>query len=269
MYNISVIIPTYNREKLIKRSIESVISQKGHGNEYVIREIIVIDDCSTDNTEEALKSINDSRIKYCRLEKNSGAAAARNRGVDLAEGDWIAFQDSDDIWHSDKIIKQVGYLKKYTGVSLVSHPVRAVFDDGKEIVTESISGDDIVPFLACRNYFDTPTILVKKESFLGISGFVSDLKALEDWDFMLRYADRYKVGMVPEVLIDSNMMSNGVSSDAADYYESRCQMIARNKELLIRHNCFDDAVKSLLLHAKRNDVLETVGKILELNLKIL
>jgi len=88
---VSVIIPTYNRAHTIGRAIKSVLNQT-----YQDFEIIVVDDGSTDNTEEVVKSFRDKRIRYIQHKKNKGAAAARNTGIKSAKGKYIAFQDSDD-----------------------------------------------------------------------------------------------------------------------------------------------------------------------------
>lgn len=266
MYDISVVIPTYNREKYIKNAVESVLAQKGQNGSFSIREIIIVDDDSADRTEEVIKGIDDDRIMYIRLAVNSGAAEARNAGVKAAGGEWIAFQDSDDLWHEDKIEKQIKYLAAHQEICMVSHPVKAVFEDGSVLYTGVSEKPDMIPELAERNFFDTPTILVKKDCFMNAGGFDRRLKALEDWDFSIRFADKYKIGMVNEILLDSQMVSNGISSGARSYYESRCKMIARNKDIFLRHNCFDRAVRSLLTHAGSNDVLDEVGRILELSL---
>lgn len=267
MINISVVIPTYNRENYIKPAIESVIAQNDQGHNYQIIEIIVVDDGSTDDTETVVSRISDERLIFYKMNNNAGAASARNEGVKLSKGEWIAFQDSDDIWHKDKLKKQVDYLLDHSQTDMISHPIRARFDDGSEIVTGVFQADDCVPYLAKKNYYDTPTLLLRKETFINVGGFSPEMKALEDWEFALRFSDKYKIGMVDEVLIESQMISGGVSSGAANYYESRCRMIAKNREILIRHNCFDDAVKSLLMHAGNNGVLDMVGKMLELSLK--
>ena len=99
---VSVIIPTYNRAHLVGRAIRSVLNQT-----YQDFEIIVVDDGSTDNTEEVVKSFIDPRIRYIRHEKNKGAAAARNTGIKAAKGKFIAFQDSDDEWLPEKLQKQM------------------------------------------------------------------------------------------------------------------------------------------------------------------
>ena len=103
---ISVIIPTYNRAHLIKRSAQSVLNQT-----YKNLELIIVDDGSTDNTKEVIDSLNDERIVYVKQE-NHGVSSARNTGINVANGKYIAFQDSDDIWHSDKLEKQINTLKQ-------------------------------------------------------------------------------------------------------------------------------------------------------------
>lgn len=103
---ISVIIPSYNRAFILTDAINSVLLQT-----YKNIELLFVDDCSTDNTEEIVKNITDSRFHYIRLEKNSGACTARNRGIKEAKGDYIAFNDSDDQWHIDKLEKQLSFLK--------------------------------------------------------------------------------------------------------------------------------------------------------------
>lgn len=103
---VSVIMPSYNTAKYIKQSIQSVIDQT-----YTNWELIIVDDCSTDNTDEIVKSIDDDRIIYLKNEKNSGAAVSRNRALKEAKGKWIAFLDSDDLWLPEKLEKQLHFMK--------------------------------------------------------------------------------------------------------------------------------------------------------------
>lgn len=106
MKKVSVIIPVYNSEKYILECMNSVINQT-----YKNLEIIVIDDKSTDNSINIIKSIKDKRIRIIQLEKNSGAAIARNKGIEVATGDYICFLDSDDYWFNRKIEKQLNFIK--------------------------------------------------------------------------------------------------------------------------------------------------------------
>lgn len=105
---VSIIMPSYNTADYIAESIQSVLEQS-----YTDWELIVVDDCSTDNTDEVIKPyLTDGRIKYYKNEKNSGAAVSRNHALREAKGKWIAFLDSDDLWMPDKLEKQICFMEK-------------------------------------------------------------------------------------------------------------------------------------------------------------
>lgn len=103
---VSIIMPSYNTGKFIKKAIKSVINQT-----YNNWELIIVDDCSRDNTDEDVKNIKDDRIKYIKNEVNRGAAISRNIALREAKGRWIAFLDSDDLWEKDKLEKQIRFMK--------------------------------------------------------------------------------------------------------------------------------------------------------------
>lgn len=104
---VSVIMPSYNTGKYIADSIESVLRQT-----YSDWELLIVDDCSTDDTDEVIKPfLHDQRIRYLRNEKNSGAAVSRNKALKEAKGKWIAFLDSDDIWMPEKLQKQIQFME--------------------------------------------------------------------------------------------------------------------------------------------------------------
>lgn len=106
---VSIVMPAYNCEDFIGITLDSVINQT-----YQNWEVIVVDDCSTDNTAEVVQEYikKDNRISYHKLDKNSGAAVARNKAVDLANGKYMAFLDSDDLWFPEKLTKQIGYMEE-------------------------------------------------------------------------------------------------------------------------------------------------------------
>lgn len=104
---VSIITPTFNCGSFISETIKSVLNQT-----YKDWELIIIDDQSTDNTKEVVESFSDPRIKYYLLDKNSGAAIARNKALELAKGRWIAFLDSDDLWKPYKLEKQINFMTK-------------------------------------------------------------------------------------------------------------------------------------------------------------
>lgn len=105
---ISIIMPSYNTAQFIKETVESVLAQTRSD-----WELIIVDDCSTDNTDDVIASyLSDERIKYIKNEKNSGAAVSRNRALREAKGRWIAFLDSDDLWTPDKLEKQIKFMEE-------------------------------------------------------------------------------------------------------------------------------------------------------------
>lgn len=112
---VSIIMPSYNTAPYIKQTIQSVLDQT-----YINWELIIVDDCSTDNTNEVVDTIKDCRIHYLKNEKNSGAAISRNKALREAKGQWIAYLDSDDLWMPEKLEKQIkfmeenGYVFSYT-----------------------------------------------------------------------------------------------------------------------------------------------------------
>lgn len=104
---VSIIMPSYNTAKFISKTIESVLEQT-----YKNWELLIVDDCSTDNTDEIVSKYDDDRIIYLKNKKNSGAAVSRNKALKNAKGKWIAFLDSDDLWYPTKLEEQIKYMKK-------------------------------------------------------------------------------------------------------------------------------------------------------------
>lgn len=126
---ISIITPTYNCGNFIAETIESVQAQS-----YTNWEMIIVDDCSSDNTKDVVSKYQDkdSRIQYHCLERNSGAAVARNLALSLAKGKWIAFLDSDDLWRPEKLSRQIQFMKN-NGYAFSYHEYEEIDEDSKPI----------------------------------------------------------------------------------------------------------------------------------------
>lgn len=124
---VSIVTPVYNAERFIEKTINSVLSQT-----YQNLELILVDDCSQDNSKDIIQSImeKDSRVKYYRLKENSGAAVARNKGIEMARGRYIAFIDSDDVWKVEKLQKQLTLMKQ-KGYAFTFTAYETITDDGK------------------------------------------------------------------------------------------------------------------------------------------
>lgn len=209
--SVSVIIPTYNRATLIKRSIQSVLKQT-----FDDFEVIVVDDASSDNTEEVIASLQDVRIRYFRHESNRGGSAARNTGIEKAQGDLIAFQDSDDEWLPDKLEKQVKTIQQADpSVGLVYTGFWRIQGDTKEYLPgphiKKTEGD-IHQELLKGNFITTQAVLVKKECFQKVGGFDDSLPRFQDWELFLRIAKHYEFRYIAEPLVISYFTEGSISS---------------------------------------------------------
>ena len=263
MEKVSIIIPTYNRSAKLKKSIESILQQS-----YENFELLIVDDASTDDTQAMVTAISDERIRYIRQAVNKGASAARNEGVRQADYSVIAFQDSDDIWKPEKLEKQMVYWQEHPKYAMI-YCAYTKYIDGQEIIVPNAGWrgkleGKLFLWLAQRNSIGAPTMLMKRECFLEAGGFDTDLKALEDWDFALRFSAKYEIGYVDEALVDSYDSLGGVSSDVSAYYESRCRMIGRYKEQMLAEGVFDLAGSDLFQRAEQRGALEEVKRLLML-----
>lgn len=201
MKSVSVVIPTYNYGHFISQAIESVLAQT-----YPAAELIIVDDGSTDETADVVGKFGGA-VKYIRQE-NSGVCAARNRGVAESSSDLIAFLDADDIWESTNLEKQAARFNGDSNIGLVHCGLRE-FDDksGATIRLHLDGGEDGVADNLLL--WEGPVIVgpggavtVSREAFDAVGGFDTRMKVGEDWDFCYRIARRYKVGFVPEPLVN-------------------------------------------------------------------
>lgn len=263
---VSVIIPTYNRADLLRKSIESVQNQT-----YEEWEIIIVDDCSTDGTEQVVKEFGDYRIRYIRNEKNLGAGASRNRGGELARYEYIAFQDSDDVWRCGKLEKQMQYMMNHSEYDMVYCSFLKHYSNGGSLVVPNNQiGEregDMYATLLVNNVIGTPTVLIRRNVFLECGGFDTELKAIEDWDLAVRVARNSQIGFVSEILVDAYETQGSISYDGAAYYKARCKMLAQNGSYLQEVGLFDDLVINMFNDAEKRGVLDSVKKIFMLSLK--
>lgn len=205
---ISVIIPTYNRAKTIKRAIDSVLKQT-----YSNTEIIVIDDCSTDNTLDIIKSYKNDKIRYYKLEQNSGACVARNKGIEIALGSYISFLDSDDEYLKEKLEKQMKILKETN--TQVTFCALNFIENLKMKKIPNINIDKIKNMtneLLKENFIDTSTILAHKEVFKTIK-FDKVLPRFQDWDIAIRISKLYRISYLDEALLNQYIQDDSITTN--------------------------------------------------------
>ena len=233
-YRVSVIIPTYNRSRVLLRAINSVINQTCKPFE-----VIVVDDGSTDDTKKALDIYGD-KIKYLYRENSGRPGVARNTGLEHAKGDWIAFIDSDDVWRPDKLQLQLGLIEKakvplglvFGDYEVVNHDnslrrakVFNPSDLGRLAEFDLEEGkifkkDLFYYFLILKNPIHTSSVLLNRELFDSVHGFDPSLTIAEDRDLWIRSAERMQVGYVSEVTCKYTHQGGNITQDILFYSES-------------------------------------------------
>jgi len=202
---VSVIIPTYNRAHLIGRAIQSVLNQT-----YQDFEIIIVDDGSTDNTEEVIKEFQeqDKRVKYIKHDKNKGGSAARNTGIKTARGEYIAFQDSDDEWFPEKLEKQMKIFEnmpKEVGI-IYSDMWRIIGNKKKYFYSPEIMPKDKIIYEQALDYsvgnIGIQTSLIKKEVFDKAGMFDEEFYRFIDLEFFIRLSKYYYFYHISEPLVN-------------------------------------------------------------------
>lgn len=190
---VSIIMPSWNTEKYIGYSIQSVINQT-----YTKWELIIVDDCSTDNTDKVIHAfLPDSRIRYFKNKKNTGAAISRNKGLQLAKGQWVAFLDSDDIWLPTKLEKQIGfmitngYVFSFTDYQICSNGIWEPFIcTGPNIVTRRKFFDYCYVFTSTVMYDQTVIGLIQ----------IADIKKNNDYAMWFEVSKKASCYRFPECL---------------------------------------------------------------------
>ena len=198
---VSVIIPTYNREKYIRDAIDSVLSQT-----YRNFEIVVADDGSTDNTVKILKEYGD-KIRW-KSQKNRGPASAKKFGTSMAKGEYLAYLDSDDMYLPDKLKLQVDYLDKHPEAGLVYCNYYRINGTGR--ITELISRPKNL-LLIQENYVPTSGVMCRRECIDTLRGFDENLGSNYDWDMWLRISEKYPIHCIPKPLFKYRVHGESIS----------------------------------------------------------
>ncbi|MBT8068745.1 MAG: glycosyltransferase [Gammaproteobacteria bacterium] len=227
---VSVVIPVYNRADSITGAVNSVVNQT-----FRDCEIIIVDDGSTDNTRTVVESLIDDRVRYVRHDMNKGANAARNTGVKLARGRYIAFQDSDDRWRSDKLERQVAACSSSNAKVCFCAFNRHVGDASKKIPKDSYrvpSGlSDLQQTVLRGSFISCQTLFVDRELILSLEGFDESLPRLQDWELCLRLAQATPFYFLDEILVDVNLSHDSISRDLSKYIRAAEMILGRHREL--------------------------------------
>lgn len=235
---VSVIIPAYNHEKYIKKCLESIINQT-----YSNLEILVEDDCSTDNTKEIIKEIKDKRIKKFYSKENKGVVNIVNELLDKCTGKYIAVIGSDDIWYPTKIEEQIQIFKEnpklgavFTEADLIDengtkYKKSDKFDENVFNYTNMTSSKRLRLFYEKGNHLCHPSSIITKKVFKDIGYYNRGFRQLHDYEYWTRLLQKYEIYIINKRLMgyrreinNDNSISSGKTSDIIRMYNELFQI---------------------------------------------
>lgn len=233
-FSVSVIIPTLNRERFVGDAIRSALDQS-----EPVTEILVIDGGSTDGTRRIAESFGE-RIRFM-MQEGQWISGARNTGIRVARGNWIAFLDSDDVWLPDKLKRQKEFLFQHPGLELVfgdmavveeseSHLKPEILDDRVHAVLRARPAklDDILQLLLKLNFIPTSSVLFAKDCVKRVGLMDERVRACEDYDFWLRFALCCRMGFVDAILVKRRIHDgNAIRNAYLQMYESVLGILQR------------------------------------------
>ncbi|MBN1308421.1 MAG: glycosyltransferase family 2 protein [Chitinispirillaceae bacterium] len=225
---VSVVVPTYNRAEVLPRAVGSVLSQT-----YRNIECIIVNDGSTDATEEAVALIVDSRVRSIRFPENRGGGAARNAGIAEARGEFVAFCDDDDVWLPSKLTVQIDCMTNQD-VDISYTAVRKMYW-GKGLRRDRFQatpGSGVLKAIMADNFIgSTSSVVVRKSIIDLVGGFDPYLPALQDWDLYMRLiAAGARVRGLDDVLVEYYKIDNKtVSRSFVNFYEAGMRIISKIK----------------------------------------
>ena len=232
---VSIIIPAYNRANTIVRSVNSILNQT-----YSDIEVIVVDDCSEDGLKKIIEDFNEARLRYVRLNSRSGACVARNKGVEVSKGEYIAFQDSDDEWTPDKLEVQLNAMIAHDADVCFCRLKRHYIAENaktilwpKSISNESCFMDHVT--LRRKSYVSTQTIVAKRCVFDDVM-FDPQVVKSQDYDWIIRASKKYSVYYVAKPLVEQYLQPDSISLSGYErFIQSREYFLKKYHDL-----CMED-----------------------------
>lgn len=216
-YLFTVIIPTWNRAELCREAISSVLKQT-----FSSFELIIVDDGSSDHTSDMVKSFDSPVIRYIRQE-NRGPSSARNHGARIAEGKYLAFLDSDDLWLPDKLNTQSEFFQDHPDL-LICQTEEIWIQKGKRIYPgeKHKKTPGYIFHRAVELCLVSPSaVAIERDLFFSVNGFDENLPAAEDYDLWLRLLWKHPIGLIEEPLVikrAGNWDQLSFTTEAIDQY---------------------------------------------------
>lgn len=242
---ISVVIPTYNRAETVKKAIMSVLNQS-----FRDIEVIVVDDGSMDNTGDVIRNIEDYRVRYV-YQDNAGACVARNRGIELARGEYIAFHDSDDVWRENKLEKQINALQNSKADLIFCRLVKHN-PDGTTILKPEKCREGIVYPIDNLFGIGTQTLLGKRCVFEEFK-FDEDFPRFQEFELLYRATQKYSIYCLDEGLVDYYVGNDSISFNSRKLYQACNLLCQKHPELPQKYPIMGKRMAKYLLSSAQNE----------------
>jgi glycosyltransferase involved in cell wall biosynthesis len=227
---VSVVISALNAEKYIGTAIDSILAQT-----YTNFELIIINDGSTDNTEDIILSYKDRRIRLVKNETNLGLAKSLNKGIKLADGKYIARLDADDIAAKDRFEVQIKYLEYKPEIAVCGSYYRAFSEDNSTIIRQPLISEQIKIRLFFENPMGHPTVMMRNQIFKKDNySYNESFRTAQDYDLWCRISHKYDITNLPFVLTDYRIHSSQVSSTPLEQLRADRVILIRQAEYLLK-----------------------------------
>lgn len=240
---VSVVLAVYNHEKFVGKTIESVIGQT-----YQDWELIIIDDCSKDGSADVAGKYQDDRIHFYQAERNRGAILTFNELLKKAQGEYIAFIGSDDIWHRDKLQEQIEFLEQhekeavcFTWAEFIDEEDRPYSSLQKECDCDThifmhenrTQGQCLRYFFDHDNYFCHPSAVIRSSVVKEIGGFDPKFRQLHDYDYWVRVLQKYPVHIIQKELVQYRRCSTENASISAANRQNVIRVMNEHQTIIV------------------------------------
>lgn len=262
---ISVIMSTYNEEKYIETSLKSLLNQT-----FQEFEIIIVDDASTDNTRQLIQRLQDERIHLICNEENQGLTKNLNKALKYVTGKYIARMDGDDIAFPTRFEKQVQYMEKHPETMLVSCYTKS-FGDSDLVFALPDDSEVLKVRMLVRPVYAHPGFMMRRELIEAGYRYNEEYRTAQDYEFASRVAEKYKIGLVPEILLLYRVHKKQVSAKAGNQQFNNADKIRKRQleRLGVRLSETEWESYQELVKESKVDSLEHFDKVYEIIRKML
>jgi glycosyltransferase involved in cell wall biosynthesis len=233
MPTLTVLMPVYNSAKFLDQAIESILNQSLKDFEFII-----IDDCSTDNSVAIIEGYNDTRIRFYKNESNLGISATLNKGIELANSEWIARMDSDDISYPDRLQRQYDFISQHPEGALFSCWARVIDQEGRFVRQDNFRSEYYYYNLTFICWIYHPTVIYRKTAVKEVGMY--SVPYAEDFELFWQLSRKYKIYNIAEVLLDYRVTDQSLHQVLRknEYRHAQMDQLLRNFRFFAGNNYF-------------------------------